>query len=94
MQQFLLIVVFVVCLSSKAQRAFVSADEDGLETTTFGEFSCLIIVILRRFNWLKKKKKKERVVKSSLNALFAAHKHLLRFITRYHCRIICGFFIA
>lgn len=58
MQQFLLIVVFVVCLSSKAQRAFVSADEDGLETTTFGEFSapmsCLIIVILWLFNWLEK----------------------------------------
>jgi hypothetical protein len=38
MQQFMLIVVVVVCLSSKAQRAFVSADEDGVETTTiFGE---------------------------------------------------------
>lgn len=41
MQQVLLILVFVVCLSSKAQRAFVSADEDGLETTTFGE--CLVV---------------------------------------------------
>ena len=39
MQKFMLIVVFFVCLSSKAQRAFVSADEDGMETTTlFGEF--------------------------------------------------------
>jgi hypothetical protein len=37
MQQFMLVVVFVVCLSSKAQRAFVSADDDGMETTTFGE---------------------------------------------------------
>jgi hypothetical protein len=43
MQQFMLIVVFVVCLSSKAQRAFVSADEDGMETTTFGECALLFI---------------------------------------------------
>ena len=46
MQQLMLIVVFVVCLSSKAQRAFVSADEDGMETTTlFGEFSKYFIKI-------------------------------------------------
>lgn len=39
MQQFMLVVVFVVCLSSKAQHSFVSADDDGLETTTtFGEY--------------------------------------------------------
>ncbi|KAL7022733.1 hypothetical protein ACKWTF_012363 [Chironomus riparius] len=39
MQKFMLIVVFVVCLSSKAQRAFVSADEDGMETTTLFDLS-------------------------------------------------------
>ena len=39
MQQFMLIVVFVVCLSSKAQRAFVSADDGNeMEATTFGEY--------------------------------------------------------
>jgi hypothetical protein len=39
MQQLMLAVVVVVCLSSQAQRAFVSADEDATETTTtpFGE---------------------------------------------------------
>lgn len=36
-QQIMLVVVFVVCLGSKAHHSFVSADEDGMETTTFGE---------------------------------------------------------
>lgn len=35
MQQLMFIGLLVVCLSSKAQRAFVSADDDGTETTTF-----------------------------------------------------------
>lgn len=38
-QQFSLIVVVILCLSFKAPRAFVAADEDDLTTTTeFGEF--------------------------------------------------------
>lgn len=37
-QQFALIVVVVLCLSSKLHRAFVSADEDGGFETTTTEF--------------------------------------------------------
>jgi hypothetical protein len=44
MQPFTLIVMLVICLSTKAQRAFVSADDDGVEATTlFGESFSLIL---------------------------------------------------